>query len=62
MTIRADKPLRDIFALPEFAPMKGQFIASASDWFAGGKEAMTLSDLGRISKHISSMPHSVISA
>ena len=48
MTIRADKPLRDIFALPEFAPMKGQFIASASDWFAGGKEAMTLSDLGRI--------------
>ena len=43
--ITVDTPLRSIFSLPEFAAMQGQWIASATDWFAGGKDDLSLREL-----------------
>lgn len=47
MRINEETRLQDLFNLPEFAPMRGQFIASQTDWFAGGKDQLTLRQLGQ---------------
>ena len=45
MTFTPDTKLCDIFSLPEFETMRGQFIASNTDWFSGGKDHLTLQQL-----------------
>lgn len=45
MVIDVNTKLADIFAYPPFVAMEGQFIASASNWFAGGKDQLTLRQL-----------------
>ena len=50
MHITPDTKLSDIFPLPEFLPMRGQFISSNTDWFSGGKEQMSLLQLGELQK------------
>lgn len=45
MVICAETKLADIFSFPPFVAMKGQFIASANDWFAGGRDQLSLREL-----------------
>ena len=48
MTITTNTKLIDIFNLPLFKPMAGQFISSNTDWFTGGKEQMSLEALNKL--------------
>ena len=46
MTLTEKTLLTDIFDLPVFEPMRGQWIASHTDWFSGGKKQITVRQLG----------------
>ncbi len=45
MRIAGNTRFCDIFDLPEFQPMKGQFVSASDDWFSGGRNTQTVREL-----------------